>query len=166
MALRNRIIFLLFGLLLLPSCGGDPGPDPTPSPAASPTDSPGDLPTEPAGDDLADGRHFGFIRSVDVQNDSISFDGALFLIGEEAQQAAQERGESMGDDVFDYFIVNDNPATGTLQVAGDPRIQILTGGGPDLGSSTLQGLSDHLPRDDNGFWIVIEDGEVIEVEEQ
>ena len=166
MAIRNRVVFLLFGLLLLPSCGGDPEPAPTPSPEASPAASPGDLPTEPAGGDLADGRHFGFIRSVDVQSNSISFDPALFLTGDEAQQAARERGDATADDVFDYFVVNDDPAATTLQVGGDPRIQILTGGGSDLGDATLQGLSDHLPRPDNGFWIEIEDGEVVEMEEQ
>lgn len=170
MTLKNRVIFLLFGLLLFTGCGGGPEPDPTPSPADSPTTSPdaspGGLPAEPEGEDLADGRHFGFIRNVDVQGSSISFDVAVFLTGDEAQQAAQERGEALGDDVFDYFIVNDDPATRTLQVAGDARIQILTGGGADLGSSTLQGLSDHLPRPENGFWIGIENGEIVEVEEQ
>lgn len=169
MALKNCVISMLFGLLLT-ACGGGPEPDPTPAPAASPTASPdaspGGLPTEPTGEDLADGRHFGFIRSVDLQNNSISFDGAVFLTGNDAQQAARERGDAMADDVFDFFIVNDDPATTTLQVAGDARIQVLTGGGADLGSSTLQGLSDRLPRPDNGFWVEIENGEVIEVEEQ
>lgn len=170
MGLRKRVFFMLFGLLLLTGCGGGSDPDTNNSPAASPTNSPdaspGSLPTEPTGEDLADGRHFGFIRSVEVQDNSISFDVAVFLTGNQAQQAAQERGEAMGDDVFDYFVVNDDPATRTLQVAEDVSVRILTGGGPDLGDSTLQGLSEHLPRPDNGFWVEVEGGEVTQVEEQ
>ncbi len=91
-----------------PSPTGQPPPSPSPSPA------------------LEDGRHFGYIKSAQVtaQPQLIIFDLAYLLTGDEANQAAADRGlETPVPN--DYFIVNDNPKLRVLPVAADMRILLL-----------------------------------------
>ncbi|MDQ4149795.1 MAG: hypothetical protein M3164_07405 [Actinomycetota bacterium] len=172
MSARKSILSLVCALSFLAGCGApeeERTATPTPtgaSPTQSPGTSPGTAQNEPGQEQLDDGRHFGFIRSVNVGGRSIAFDVAVYLTGEAAQQAARERGEVTPDDVFEFFVVNDDPRVRDLGVAPNPRIRILSGGGPGLADSTLEGLSSHLPRPDNGFWVEIENGRVVAIEEQ
>lgn len=75
---------------------------------------------------LEDGRHFGYIESVDIRTlpGTMAFDLALFLTGDEANQAAAEHGDETPVP-NDYYIVNDNPRLRTLVVSSDIRIQLL-----------------------------------------
>ena len=56
-----------------------PSESPPPTPSGSPTASPVDA-------ELDDGRHFGFIKSVDTSANSVEFDLAEFYTGEDANE--------------------------------------------------------------------------------
>jgi len=75
---------------------------------------------------LEDGRHFGYIESVDIRTlpRTMVFDLAVFLTGDEANQAAAEHGDETPVP-NDYYIVNDNPRLRTLDVSSDIRILLL-----------------------------------------
>ena len=87
-----------------------PSPTETESETSSPTASPVAT-DEPASDTLPDGRYF--VQLTDIQGGEegpllLQYDLAYFLTGEEANQAAADRGlETPVPN--DYFIVNDNP---------------------------------------------------------
>jgi hypothetical protein len=98
-------------------------PMPTPTATSpSPTDGPSATPA-PA---LEDGRHFGYIRSAQLTAEPqvIVFDLAELLTGDEANQAAAERGQETPVP-NDYFIVNDNTRLRELPVAPGLRILLL-----------------------------------------
>jgi hypothetical protein len=74
--------------------------------------------------ELEDGEHFGFVESVDATGGTMVFDLAYFLTGQEANEAAAERGlETPVPN--DYFIVNDNPRLRTLVLAPDVELALL-----------------------------------------
>jgi hypothetical protein len=102
------------------SATGTPLPStPTPSPSFStPSASP-----SPA---IEDGRHFGYIRAAQVTSEPqvIVFDLADLLTGDEANEAAADRGEETPVP-NDFFIVNDNPKLRRLPVAPDLQILLL-----------------------------------------
>ena len=102
--MRNRMLIaiLLAMVMSAAACaaeGGDVGtPSPTPSattgspsPDPSSTESPSPTPSP----ELEDGRHFGYIESVDIRTlpGTMVFDLAYFLTGDEANQAAEEHGD-------------------------------------------------------------------------
>lgn len=74
--------------------------------------------------ELEDGRHFGFVQSVDPAGASMVFDLAYFLTGEEANQASEAHG---GENPVpnDYYIVNDNPRLRTLSLSPDLRVLLV-----------------------------------------
>ena len=74
---------------------------------------------------LEDGRHFGYIHSVDVEGRTVEFDLAYWLSGEEANQAYQEATGDTGPVPNDHFVVNDNPRLRTLPLAQDLRLRLL-----------------------------------------
>ena len=137
----SRIVALaLAATLVLAACAEDEGDG-----AAGPTAATGGtgttaitgptVPTGPAtsgstgpsgelGPELEDGEHFGFVESVDATGGTMVFDLAYFLMGEEANEAAAERGfETPVPN--DYFIVNDNPKLRTLALAPDVELALL-----------------------------------------
>ena len=76
-------------------------------------------------DELDDGRHFGYVRAVDVDAGTIVFDLAYWLSGDEADQAYQEATGETGPVPNDYFVVNDNPRLRELTLAEDARVRVL-----------------------------------------
>jgi hypothetical protein len=76
--------------------------------------------------ELEDGRHFGYIKSVDFapSRAMLTFDLAYLLTGEEANREAAKRGYPTPVD-NDYFIVNDNPKLRTLPLADDVELRLL-----------------------------------------
>jgi hypothetical protein len=80
----------------------------------------------PSSPKLEDGRHFGFIRSVDLRTSpkTISFDLAYRLDGEAANQAAAERGYPTPVE-NDYFVVNDNQKLRTVPLSLDVEILLV-----------------------------------------
>jgi hypothetical protein len=132
-------------------------------------------PTEPAttlGDstdtgksELEDGRHFGYWSTFEI-GDTIAFgefDLAYFLTGDEAQQAAAKKGETVEDD---YYIVNDNPKLRTLIVDGHADVQVLASeGSSDLVASNVADFAVDRHKS-SGFWLTIAGGKVTKIEEQ
>jgi hypothetical protein len=129
---------------------------------------------------LEDGRHFGFVRSVDVAGRAIEFDLAYWLSGEEANQAYQEATGDTGPVPNDHFVVNDNPALRTLVLSPDLRLILLDW--RNCCDTTFEGdlatfaraieLQDDvldgelLYRGNGSWWITVENGLVTRIEEQ
>jgi hypothetical protein len=155
-------------------CGGDEQPGgaagtpattaaPTPTTAATAT-------TEPAV--LADGRHPAYVKSVDPDGQTVTFDLIQFFSGDAATKAAAEDGEE-SPPPNDYYIRNVNPRLRTLPVrAGAPiTVNVLaaqsTGSPTKDVSVTLAKLASYFPN--NGtppFWITVEQGQVTELAQQ
>jgi hypothetical protein len=142
-------------------------PSPTGQPSASPS---------PA---LEDGRHFGYIQSAQLTSEPqvIVFDLAYLLTGEEANQAAADRGQETPVP-NDYFIVNDNPRLRRLPVAPGMRIMLLdwTNCCDTMFRADPQLFQDSFDQKKyppgnykgtfSGYWLTVKGGAVTKVEEQ
>ena len=128
---------------------------------------------------LQDGRHFGYVRAVDVDARTIEFDLAIFLSGKEANAAYHAAGGT-GPVPNDYFVVNDNPRLRTLALAPDAHLRLLdwnhcceTFFDGDL-ALFARAIGDQEDVTDGGliyrgqsqWWITVEHGVVTEIEEQ
>jgi hypothetical protein len=128
---------------------------------------------------LEDGRHFGYVRSVDADAGTIEFDLAYFLSGEEANAAYQAAGGT-GPVPNDHFVVNDNPMLRTLPLAPDVRLRLLDwnhccdtffDGDLALFAQAIREQADVtdgelIYRGQSQWWITIENGVVTDIEEQ
>jgi len=128
---------------------------------------------------LEDGRHFGYVRSVDADARTIEFDLAYFLSGEEANAAYQAAGGT-GPVPNDHFVVNDNPKLRTLPLAPDVRLRLLDwnhccetffDGDLALFGQAIEEQGDVtdgdlIYRGQSQWWITVENGSVTEIEEQ
>jgi hypothetical protein len=126
--------------------------------------------------------HFGYIRSVSTTGRvaTLAFDEAEFLSGDAAQKAAEEDGAvPPGEPVpNDYYIRNPDKTTRTLRIANDAKITakrcaLCRNGkpgelGPFLASFSKRGqtLADPYRGKDSLYWLTIEDGEVVAIDEQ
>ncbi len=142
-------------------------PSPTGRPSASPS---------PA---LEDGRHFGYIQSAQLTAPPqvIVFDLAYLLTGDEANQAAADRGlETPVPN--DYFIVNDNSKLRRLPVAPGLRILLLDWtnccdtmfrADPQLFQESFDQKTyppGNYKGRFSGYWLTVKGGAVTKVEEQ
>lgn len=134
----------------------------------------------PPGTELEDGRHFGFVRSVDVAGRTIAFDPASWLSGEEADRAYQEATGMTGGVPNDYYIVNDDLTPQTLSLSPDLRLRLLDwsrccdtffdgelaifADAVNTGGSVADG--DRLYQGTSLWWVTVADGVVTEIEEQ
>ena len=166
MAVRALLLSLA---LVAAACGG--GGDEN---AASESESPLTAPS-PA-------EHFGYIRSVSTAGPAatLAFDEAQFLTGQEAQKAAEEDGAVEPGEAVpnDYYIRNQDKATRTLRIANDAKITakrcpLCRHGRPgELGSflaSFIEGrqtYADPYRGKYALYWLMIEDGEVVAIDEQ
>lgn len=196
MVRRNpfAVVFLAFALLGAGcsktgggSAAGSPSASPTPvptaeSPAPSPSESPSKSPASSPtrSPELEDGRHFGYIQSVDVTTIpyTMVFDLAYFLTGDEAIAAAKEHGDL--EDGFlpnDYYIVNDNPRLRTLSFGPDVTIAIVNWESccestPGVLGPFVEAFRRHHAPPGNykgsfsQYWLTVEGGEVVSIEEQ
>ena len=137
-------------------------------------------PTPFPGAALGDGRHFGYVRSVDTEARTIEFDLAYFLSGEEANQAYQEATGESGPVPNDHFVVNDNPMLRTLSLAPDMRLRLLDWNhccdtffdgdlalfAEAIGEQADVTDGDLIYRGQSQWWITVENGVVTEIEEQ
>jgi hypothetical protein len=129
---------------------------------------------------LGDGRHFGYLRSVDVDGDTIEFDLAYFLSGEEANQAYHEATGDSGPVPNDYYVLNDNPKVRTLTLAPDVRLHLLDWNNccdtffdgdlalfaEAIGEQADVTDGDLIYRGQSQWWITVENGLVTKIEEQ
>jgi hypothetical protein len=127
-----------------------------------------------------DGRHFGYVRSVDPGAGTIEFDLAYFLTGKEADQAFQEATGATGHVPNDVFVVNDNQLLRSLPLAPDVRLRLLDwnhccetffDGDLSLFAQAIQEQADVtdgdlIYRGQSSWWITIENGVVTQIEEQ
>jgi hypothetical protein len=185
---------LVFGLGYLLGTGGDEqaavSPTATtPAPASetrspTPTDEPSPTPSaiatgEPGGDTLPDGRYF--VQLADIQGGEegplqLQYDLAYFLTGEEANQAADDRGlETPVPN--DYFIVNDNPKLRLTPLEGVYSVKYIPQGSglsspvkaheaQFLGWMGESVQTDFPPKDTSWWWITIENGSVTKIQQQ
>ena len=128
---------------------------------------------------LEDGRHFGYVRSVDVDAGTLEFDLAYFLSGEEANAAYQAAGGT-GPVPNDHFVVNDNPMLRTLPLAPNVRLRLLDwnhccdtffDGDLALFAQAIREQAevadgDLIYRGQSQWWITVENGVGTEIEEQ
>jgi len=137
-------------------------------------------PTSSSSSALEDGRHFGYVRSVDPDAGTIEFDLAYFLSGKEADQAYQEATGDTGHVPNDHFVVNDNPMLRTLTLAPDARLRLLDwnhccetffDGDLSLFAQAIEQQTDVadgdlIYRGQSQWWVTVENGVVTEIEEQ
>jgi hypothetical protein len=150
-----------------------------PSATPSETGSPSPASTvEPSGA-LPDGRYF--VQLTDIQGGEegpllLQYDLAYFLTGEDANQAAADRGlETPVPN--DFFIVNDNPKLRLTPLEGVYSVKYIPAGS---GSSTpvrahqaqfLEWMgetnpTDFSPKDTSLWWITIDNGSVTTIQQQ
>lgn len=159
-----------------PSPTVEPSPSPTEEP--SPTGEPSPSPT--VSPELEDGRHFGFVREVDPDGMTLVLDLAYFLTGEEANEAAAERGDEVPVP-NDYYIVNDNPRLRTLMLAPDVELALIDwnrccdrtfDGDLEVFAMALETEETVTVGDDiysgplSPYWLEVQGGVVVRIEEQ
>ena len=164
----SRLVLIACALLLVAGCGGY-GDDSSDASGTTTTKS-------------AAAERFGYIRSVSTAGPTatLAFDEAEFLTGEEAQRAAEEDGAiPPGEPVpNDYYVRNPDKSTETLRVAADAEITAsrcsLCRGGQagnvdDFLASfmkTDQTFADPYRGAKSQYWLTIEDGTVVAIDEQ
>ena len=180
---------LAVGLLALASAGcsgSDPAADPPTSTAdvdpvlnfsasSATTSTTAPAPPERDDDTLADGRHAGYVRSVDTGGRTVVVDVIQFLTGEAARDASVADGHG-GEVPNDYYIRNVNPRLRTLAFADAVEVTVLDSsvGGNDAARSVATDIATLArvvqlrpgPGDGNPFWITVAAGRVTKVEEQ
>jgi hypothetical protein len=125
-----------------------------------------------------DGRHFGYIKAVDVETapDTLVFDLAYFYTGADANREAAERGYPTPVD-NDIFIVNENPRLRTLVLAPDVEIhpfdwrhcceKFLDVGPERFASFFGRPKPGVYPRGEySSYWLTVAGGRVVKIEEQ
>jgi hypothetical protein len=130
--------------------------------------------------ELEDGVHFGKITELDSDGEAMVFDLAYFYTGEEANQVAASRGDEVPVP-NDVYVVNDNPKLRTLTVAPDAAVALIDWndccdastimGRKEFASVLSQGelvqIGDHLFYGTaSSYWVTIDDGVVVLIEEQ
>lgn len=122
--------------------------------------------------ELQDGRSFGLITSVDLQTSpgTIVFDPADQLTGEEANRAAAAHGDEVPVP-NDVYKVNDDPTVHTLALSPDVEIRVIDWdqlGCCDTVTADPEDFEASFRGSDNywGFWVTLEHGVVVKIEEQ
>lgn len=155
-----------------------PPPPATAAMASSPSQSLTESTSATPSSELKDGRHFGYIESINLDTlpGTVAFDLAYLLTGEEANQAAAEDGYPTPVD-NDYYIINDNPRLRTLVVSPDVTIRLVDWGhSTGLFSADPGRFQQSFALDDyplgtykgkfSPYWLTIKDGVVVTIEEQ
>jgi hypothetical protein len=167
-------------LLTLPAaaalggCGGSAQPGEaagtTVTTAAPASTAGGPTTSEPV--TLADGRHPVYLKTVDPDRQTITFDLIQFFTGDAATKAAAEDNEE-SPPPNDYYIRNVNPRLRTLPVAADAPITVnvlaaqTTGSATKDVSVTLAKLASYFPNSGTPpFWLVVEQGQVTRIAQQ
>ena len=173
----TRFTILASAVVVLAGCGGE-SEDGTPQASSSTTTTTQATTTTRR----TPNEQFGYIRSVSTAGPSatLAFDEAEFLTGKEAQRAAEEDGAIQpGEPVpNDYYIRNPDKSTQTLRIATDAKVtarrcSLCRNGQPGnledfLASFMKTGQTYADPYRGAGaqYWLTIEDGTVVAIDEQ
>jgi hypothetical protein len=157
-------------------------PTPTATVSASPTPSvlaSSPTPTPSASPALAEGRSYGYIKSVDATNKELVFDLAQFFTGDAANKAAQEDGViGPGESVDnDYYIRNVNTKLRIVPIAPTAVIEIIQWSNccdhtlkPTLATFAQAfpgpGPTDDFHGPDSSYWLTVKNGAIVKIEEQ
>jgi hypothetical protein len=121
---------------------------------------------------LADGRHPVYIKTVDPDQQTITFDLIQFFTGDAATKAAAEDGEE-SPPPNDYYIRNVNSRLRTLPVRSDAPITVnvlaagSTGSATKDVSVTLAELATYFPNSGTApFWLTVDQGQVTKAAQQ
>jgi hypothetical protein len=158
----------------LGGCGGSQEPSapqaPTATTAAPASNAATPTTAEPVV--LADGRHPVYLKTVDPDGRTITFDLIQFFTGEAATKAAAEDNKE-SPPPNDYYIRNVNPRLRTLPVAPDAPITVNVLAAQTTGSSTkdvsvtLEKLAGYFPNSGTPpFWITVAQGQVTKMAQQ
>lgn len=140
------------------------------------------LPEPPVSGDRAppDGRHFGYIKTIDARYATLTIDLATLVTGDAADRAAAAAGEiQAGDHVPNgYFIENRDESYVTLRLDDGVVVRVL-GDPPRLVEGELLPLAasfakrpDEVRRGaryrgvTSQYWVTVRDGVIVEIEEQ
>jgi len=167
-------LLILLMTAALSGCGGSEQPGGaagTPATTVAPTSTAGGPATsEPVM--LADGRHPFYLKSVDPDQQTITFDLIQFFTGDAAAKAAAEDNQE-SPPPNDYYIRNVNPRLRTLPVAAGAPITVNVLAAQATGSSTkdvsvtLAELASYFPNSGTPpFWITVEQGQVTKIAQQ
>jgi hypothetical protein len=121
---------------------------------------------------LADGRHPVYLKKVDPDRQTITFDLIQFYTGDAATKAAlEDHKESPPPN--DYYIRNVNPRLRTLPVRVDAPITVNVLAAEATGSATkdvpvtLAKLASYFPNTGTPpFWITVDLGQVTKIAQQ
>jgi hypothetical protein len=121
---------------------------------------------------LADGRHPVYLKKVDPDRQTITFDLIQFYTGDAATKAAlEDHKESPPPN--DYYIRNVNPRLRTLPVRVDAPITVNVLAAEATGSATkdvpvtLAKLASYFPNTGTPpFWITVDQGQVTKIAQQ
>lgn len=139
----------------------------TPSPVSEPA-------TKATSPEPATSREFAYLRSVSTAKRSLVADYAQFLSGKAAAAAAKKDGAE-SPPPNDYYIVNENPKLRTLEVSDAVKVRLTM---DDDGTSVAEGhdasfaelAAQQKAHADwasfRHYWLTIEDGIVIAIDEQ
>jgi len=150
----------------------------TPTPGATPIPS-AVATAEPAGNDLPDGVYFVQLKDIQGGEEGpllLQYDLAYFLTGEDANQAAADRGYETPVP-NDFFIVNDNPKRRLTPLEGVYSVKYIpqsSGSTTPVKAHVSQFLewmgqanqTDFPARDTSFWWITIENGSVTKIQQQ
>jgi hypothetical protein len=121
---------------------------------------------------LADGRHPVYIKTVDPDQHTITFDLIQFFTGDAATKAAAEDGEE-SPPPNDYYIRNVNSRLRTLPVRSDAPITVNVLAAGSTGSATkdvavtLAELATYFPNSGTApFWLTVDQGQVTKAAQQ
>jgi hypothetical protein len=172
---RMAALLTLLAASALGGCGGSDEPagsgggggvatTAAPTPTAAPATS------EPAV--LEDGRHPVYLKTVDPDRRTITFDLIQLFTGDAATRAAAEDGKE-SPPPNDTYIRNVNARLRTLPVAADAPITANTLTAQSSGSATknvpltLDELAGYFPAADaDPFWITVQGGQVTRMAQQ
>jgi hypothetical protein len=159
----------------LGGCGGSEEPSAPGAPTATTTAAPATNAASPTTSEpvvLADGRHPAYLKTVDPDRRTITFDLIQFFTGEAATKAAAED-DKESPPANDYYIRNVNPRLRTLPVATDAPITVNVLAAQTTGSSTkdvsvtLEKLAGYFPNSGTPpFWITVAQGQVTRIAQQ
>ena len=125
---------------------------------------------------VSDGRHFGFLKSVD--GEGIHFDRAEFLTGAAGERAARDAGAlAPGEPLSnDYFIRDDGARTIALPVADTVDVTVagcatscregFAIGYGELNAELVDERRGDTYRGNAAYWVTVSNGKVVALDEQ